>query len=671
MRIPYRREIDGLRAVAVIPVILFHAGFRAFSGGFVGVDVFFVISGYLITSLIVADQNAGTFTLLGFYERRARRILPALFAVMFACLPFAWWWLFPPDLQRFSQSVIAVSAFASNIWFWHLGGYFDTANDLKPLLHTWSLGVEEQYYLLFPLLLIATRRLGKRSIVFVLVAVAAASFAVAQWPFTREWEWLIYHRVPGVRPAIAFWNTIAPKSGVWNQEDPLMPARFYLLHARAWELLSGALLAFYVPAQKPCRHPLAYQVGSAVGLLLIAYAVFRFDRTTPFRSVYTLIPISGACLIIASATPRTLVGRLLGSRPLVGAGLVSYSAYLWHQPLFAFARHRSLSEPDPWLFAALSIATLVLAYVTWRFVETPFREKRRFTRAQVFAFAASCSVLFAAAGSAGYLSDGFPSRLPDSLADVLRGRANTNPRQQLCDAAAAPPVRDPAHACVFGTESHVVGVVVGDSHADALAYSLGEAFEKRNMGIKEMAYSGTPFAALEGPSYQGDAYRFIRDNASLKYVVLASRWPLYFRDTNQMPMNAVAEEFAKSVKKYLKLNRKIFLVYPVPETGFQLLTRSAKAVFFGRYASVPDLSTSYDSYKRDRKVATTTAALDGIGEHPNLIRIRPDRILCDTLVKDRCVVERNGVRLYYDDNHLSNVGARLVADEVMKHVEED
>ena len=158
----YRREIDGLRALAVLPVILFHAGFETFSGGFVGVDVFFVISGYLITTIILAELEQGRFSIVNFYERRARRILPALFLVMLVCIPFAWIWLLPSDMKDFSQSLIAVAIFASNILFWRESGYFDTAAELKPLLHTWSLAVEEQYYVLFPLFLMLFWKLGKR-----------------------------------------------------------------------------------------------------------------------------------------------------------------------------------------------------------------------------------------------------------------------------------------------------------------------------------------------------------------------------------------------------------------------------------------------------------------------------------------------------------------------------
>ena len=150
----YRAEIDGLRAVAVLPVILFHAGFQQFSGGYVGVDVFFVISGYLITSIILVEKQAGTFSLINFYERRMRRILPALFFVMLACIPFAWLWLTPNNFRYFSQSVLSVTVFLSNVYFWLRSGYFDLASEFKPLLHTWSLAVEEQYYLVFPLFIL-------------------------------------------------------------------------------------------------------------------------------------------------------------------------------------------------------------------------------------------------------------------------------------------------------------------------------------------------------------------------------------------------------------------------------------------------------------------------------------------------------------------------------------
>ena len=220
----YRREIDGLRALAVLPVIFFHAGFEAFSGGFVGVEVFFVISGYLITTIILSELEQGKFSILNFYERRARRILPALFLVMLVCIYFAWVWLLPSDMKKFSLSLVAVSVFASNILFWRESGYFDTDTALKPLLHTWSLAVEEQYFVLFPLFLMLLWRLGKRWILIILATVFVASLSLAQW-------------------------------GAYAQPD----TAFYLLPTRGWELLIGAFAAFYLttPNRKSLQKILA------------------------------------------------------------------------------------------------------------------------------------------------------------------------------------------------------------------------------------------------------------------------------------------------------------------------------------------------------------------------------------------------------------------------------
>lgn len=335
----YRPEIDGLRAIAVIPVILFHAGFPLFSGGFVGVDIFFVISGYLITTIILTDLQAGQFSLLTFYERRARRILPALYVVMASCLPFAWLWLMPSDAKDFSNSVLAVLVFASNIFFWQSNNYFDAGSDLKPLLHTWSLGVEEQFYVLFPIFLMLAWRLGRKRIVGLLTIVALLSLASAVY-------------ATSTKPVAAF----------------------FLLPTRGWELAMGSLIAFHLEGKARDQFPPALkQILSLVGLGLIAGAALTFTKETPFPGFYALVPTVGAGLIIVFGSSETFVGRLLASRVLVGVGLISYSAYLWHQPLLSFARHRSLMEPGELVIAGIIVLVFGLAYVTWRYVETPFR----------------------------------------------------------------------------------------------------------------------------------------------------------------------------------------------------------------------------------------------------------------------------------------------------------
>jgi peptidoglycan/LPS O-acetylase OafA/YrhL len=264
----YRKEIDGLRAIALIPVILFHAGLQSFSGGFVGVDIFFVISGYLITSIILAEQQSGTFSLLNFYERRARRILPPLFIIMIICLPFAWIYFLPSDMREFTESLASVSLYS---------GYFETAAELKPLLHTWSLAVEEQFYLLFPIFISLTWKLGKRWIFCLLILFCMLSFTLAIWGSTNK-------------PS----------------------ATFFLLPTRGWEILIGCLIAFYLSSSTKLlkNNTTLNQSASFIGLSLIIYSFFAFDKNIPFPSIYTLVPTFGAALIIIFSNQYTLVGRI-------------------------------------------------------------------------------------------------------------------------------------------------------------------------------------------------------------------------------------------------------------------------------------------------------------------------------------------------------------------------
>ncbi len=396
----YRPEIDGLRAIAVLPVMFFHAGFDWFRGGFVGVDVFFVISGYLITSIIWPDRTADKFSLVDFYERRARRILPALLFIMLMCLPFAWVWMFPYQIEEFSESLIAVSGLVSNIFFGKAAGYFDSGVELKPLLHPWSLAIEEQYYVLFPLFLMVAGRLGKKWIVAFLVVGASLSLAMAEWTSTKGLteEFFLFAKYPPDQPM-----------------DP-----FYLLWTRAWELLLGALLAIPGFTGKGSTVPaVVSQAGSFLGVALLGYAVYVFDANTPMPSFYSLVPTLGAVCLISFATPHTIVGRILGHQWVVGIGLISYSAYLWHHPLFAFTRIRSPKEPSVWTFGLLIVCSLGLAYVTWRFLEGPFRDKGRISRKNLLLTTLSLSVIVVGLGLTGLLNKGFASRYASEDLDLI------------------------------------------------------------------------------------------------------------------------------------------------------------------------------------------------------------------------------------------------------------
>jgi peptidoglycan/LPS O-acetylase OafA/YrhL len=388
----YRREIDGLRALAVLPAILFHAGFPLFSGGFIGVDIFFVISGYLITSIILAEMRTGTFSIAAFYERRIRRILPALFVMMTVCIPLAWIWMLPSELKDFSKSMISVPLFVSNYYFRQDVGYFAAAADEKPLLHTWSLAVEEQYYLFFPALVCMLWGAGRRCIVPLLIAAAAISFGYALWQI-------------GIDSDSLFFDT----------------------RGRAWEILAGSFISFY-NASRFYRAPsrTVQEIGSLAGLSLILGGIFLFDETFLFPSAYTLVPILGAVLIILFSTPSTLAGKLLGTKALVGIGLISYSAYLWHQPALAFARVQSFQEMSDTTRFGLCIVSLALAYISWRFVEQPFRNRATFATPSVVKGAICLSVAMMALGFVGYYNKGFDGRFADSQATIRKTFAKEN-----------------------------------------------------------------------------------------------------------------------------------------------------------------------------------------------------------------------------------------------------
>jgi peptidoglycan/LPS O-acetylase OafA/YrhL len=662
----YRREIDGLRALAVLPVILFHAGFSVFSGGYVGVDVFFVISGYLITSMLITELEQGDFSIAGFYERRARRILPALFVVMLACLPFAYLWMLPSQLKDFAQSLLAVVFFSSNILFWHEGGYFAPTAELKPLLHTWSLAVEEQYYLLFPIFLLVLWRFGRQRVFWIVVAVSVPSLVMAEW---------------GSRNAIS--------------------ANFYLAPTRAWELLAGSICAFMTvgKAQRSSN------VLSAIGLAMIIIAIFAYNENTPFPSVYGLVPVVGTALIVLFAAQGTWVARLLGLRGFVGIGLISYSAYLWHQPLFAFARLRSLTEPSNAMMAALAAASLLLAWATWYWIEQAFRKRTNsllVTRRSVFAVSGVVGAVFVAFGLAGHVGNGFERRFDKNVLGLAR--AENDKAETACNFdlnnGSNLVLKHPQRQCLSSSEGSADVMLIGDSHMWALAGGVRSALAHE--GVENYFISHSSCVPLFGfklfdARTQYDCDEFLsgafawakRERVST--VVLAARFPIYLKGTrydngeggvetggatwvdltdhktselNDDKRKArVLAEYEKRIRQ-LAQQFNVVLVYPVPEAGWDVPSYTFKnALFNNRYSP---LTTSYAAYKkRTREVNTMFDRL--VTEVPNIYGARVHEVLCSE-VTGRCVnADASGV-YYSDDDHLSNAGARLVAPVVVEAI---
>ena len=432
--IKYRPDIDGLRAIAVLLVVFNHAGFSAFSGGYIGVDVFFVISGFLITRIILEQIEKGRFSLYDFYIRRARRILPALYAVLIAVMIAGYFFYLPSDYTILAQSTLSAILFASNIFFWKSsGGYFSASAEEMPLLHIWSLSVEEQFYFVWPFALILALKLKSNKLQIAITAfILATSFALAE---------------------------IGIRSG-WT-------STYFLLPSRAGELLVGALLASWLHTRRPnsTRKGLHLELASIAGALMIIIPAFYLSKNSSFPGLNALIPCLGAAIVIGSrAFGETLVSKLLSVRPLVFVGLISYSVYLWHWPLISFIKY-SKTEVTSVLALSLVLASIALGYLSWRFIEQSFRGGATLGK-KPFAFVVTTGALITVSlPVTTYLNDGFPSRFPYALLTQEQLEAE---RSRYWNGITTKTTE-------FSATAHMKKVaVIGNSHAYDFSYALTE-----------------------------------------------------------------------------------------------------------------------------------------------------------------------------------------------------
>lgn len=633
MNAKYRPEIDGLRAVAVLPVILFHAGSPLFSGGYVGVDVFFVISGFLITSIILDDLENNRFSIVDFYERRARRILPALIVIIAACIPFGWLWMGSEDFAGLAKSAAATALFSSNILFWSESGYFDASAELKPLLHTWSLAVEEQFYIFFPLLLLALVRFRKKVSATPLVLMLLTSLALC--------EWAAY---------------------------ALPKANYFLLPTRGWELLIGSVAAVYTRGRARAAEGKIAEILSAAGLALLLSSIFLYNSSTPFPSLYALLPTIGTSLIILFAQQGTLTNKLLASRPLVQIGLISYSAYLWHQPLLAFARHRAIGEVSPVVLSVIVVAIFPLSYITWRFIENPFRNRAAFSRNFIFSASIASLLLVTALSSIAILNNGFPGR---EFSGITLGALDSHLRanhglSKSCDIDFTV-----SNACVAGKNPSVV--LWGDSYAMHLAPALESSATQKSfrqhtvnacspiIGIAALGYDAAGRWAEKCIEQNKKVLDWIIAQPSIELVIMASPFsPLskgkifYDGKVRDYSYTQVLERTKNTIQLLKDAGKKVVLVAPPPKTGEDLGRCYSKAIRFDSNPKVcdfqvKDLNEPYkwaESFLKD------------------IERVAPVLWLSDLLCNNGvCMTSLGGAPLYRDTGHLSVSGAKVLGEQ--------
>ncbi|MBK86314.1 MAG: hypothetical protein CMC86_03840 [Flavobacteriaceae bacterium] len=447
----YRPEIDGLRAMAILPVVFFHLGWPLFNGGYIGVDIFFVISGYLISTLIIKEIDSKKFSILKFYERRIRRIFPALFLVTVVTMLIGWFLMLPSDFKALSQSVFSVSIFSSNIFFWLTNPYFSPPADLQPLLHTWSLSVEEQFYLLYPALVLLCLRLGFIFFVVCLCTIFFSSFLSQYLVIFEQASW-----------------------------------QFYLIISRAWELIFGVLIAILLYKAKPNFSNTLKEIGSIIGFVILSSSFLIFDENTHHPSIWTFLPVFGTGLIIVFCTKETALYKILSLKPIVSIGLISYSLYLWHFPIISFTKYSQLQELSFYQSIFIFIFSLVISYISWRFFEKKFRDFKIISTKVVFIFATVGSIFLASIGLVGHFNNGFDNRLSSEQSKLLNIKSlkkfNKQLRTGICFLEDGQSVDGFNKNCSSGEI-----LLWGDSHAAALFEGLNKI-----SAVSQFTSSGCP-----------------------------------------------------------------------------------------------------------------------------------------------------------------------------------
>ncbi|AOW76775.1 hypothetical protein A3Q34_07870 [Colwellia sp. PAMC 20917] len=649
----YRSDIDGLRAIAVLSVLFFHSGVSIFSGGYIGVDVFFVISGYLITTIIVREIANNDFSIAKFYERRFRRILPPLVVVIAVSLIVGLLLLPPDGVTSLGQSAITTALFSSNMLFYFESGYFGGASEMKPLLHTWSLAVEEQYYIFFPLLLML----------------------IAKKDTKHYLRWLIILGILSFITGIILINISTS-------------AAFYWLPTRAWELFIGSILALHVipsPSKRYIR-----EINSILGIAMIAFSVFVYTSETSFPGFAALLPTIGTALLIHSGSGGdSFIYKALSLRPVVFVGLISYSLYLWHWPVIVYTKILSITEPTVPVMMFMLALILTLSILSWKYIESPFRKKTFFEgRRSLLLASTGVSVAIVVSGMVLIMNAGYPHRSTNDIAAISEEEDKWH-HWARCEKVVNR-IKNGQSLCNIGAKTGRTNFIFwGDSHARALASGINLSALKIGLRGKIATQSACPpLLSIERPNrtscneFNQTVLELISVTPEIETVILAARWALSTKGTRYKQESGKSVQLIdldtpssnnltniklfeiglmRTIEKLQSLGKKVVLVNPVPEVGFDVPYALKVANITGRDINVVIAPTTEEYRERTEEVGTIFRQLE---DRLNIGLVAPDIILCDS---SYCKVAIGGVTLYRDDDHLSTFGSEYVSqafDEV-------